>query len=52
MAQQSEHEQVKKKEPTVAPGMEMDELDRSATPEEIRKGESTSVTKLYRDFVD
>jgi hypothetical protein len=34
-------------EPTIAPSMEMDELDEEATEEEIKKGDSTRVTKLY-----
>ncbi|UFJ43446.1 hypothetical protein LOK74_05990 [Brevibacillus humidisoli] len=42
----------KQKEPTIAPGMEMDELDLDASSEEIRKGDYTPVTKLYRDFVE
>lgn len=37
--------------PTIAPGMENDELDANATPEEIEKDDYTLVTKLYRDWI-
>jgi hypothetical protein len=40
-----------KQEPTIAPGMEMDELDEEATPEEIRNNDYTEVTQLYRDWI-
>ncbi len=36
-------------EPTVAPGMEMDELEEEATEEEVAEGDYTSVTKLVVD---
>lgn len=39
-------------EPTVAPGMEMDELDEPATEEEVRHHDYTPVTKLFIDRVD
>ncbi|MBS4208910.1 hypothetical protein [Bacillus sp. FJAT-50079] len=43
----------KKEEATVAPGMnDQEELDESATEEEIRKGEYTSVTTMSWDEVD
>lgn len=35
--------------PTIAPGMEMDELDEPATEEEIEQHDSTSVTQLIID---
>ncbi|CAJ1001899.1 hypothetical protein QO009_000762 [Brevibacillus aydinogluensis] len=40
-----------KHEPTIAPGMEMDELEEKATEEEIKNGDSTSVTTLYLDRI-
>lgn len=40
-----------KHEPTIAPGMEMDELEEEATEEEIENGDSTSVTTLYLDRI-
>ncbi len=42
----------KKQQPTIAVSMEMDELDEKATPAEIKRGESTRVTKLVKDDVD
>jgi hypothetical protein len=36
-------------EPTIAPGLEMDELDENASEGEIEKGDFTPVTKLYLD---
>jgi|GEM_PF-6369346 len=42
----------KEKEPIVAPGIEMDALEQSATPEEVRQRESTPVTKLFIDRVE
>lgn len=39
-------------EPTVAPGMEMDELDAPATEQEIRQQDYTPVTKLFIDRVE
>lgn len=37
-------------EPTVAPSMNgHDPLEKKATPEEIKKGDYTSVTKLFLD---
>lgn len=36
-------------EPSIAMGLEMDELDEKATPAEVRQGDSTPVTKLYLD---
>ncbi len=38
-------------EPTIAPGMEMDELEEKATPEEIEKNDYTPVTQLYRGWI-
>ncbi|MFX3625640.1 MAG: hypothetical protein ACE3JP_16785 [Ectobacillus sp.] len=41
------------KEPTLAPGMDDEqELERSATAEEIARGEYTEVVKLSYDEVD
>lgn len=37
--------------PKFAPAMEDDDLEESATPEEIEKGEYTEVTKLYLDRI-
>ncbi|MGG1398490.1 hypothetical protein ABE288_11860 [Bacillus salipaludis] len=43
----------KKKDPTVAPGMDdQEELEQSATEEEVERGEYTSVTTLSYDEVD
>lgn len=40
-------------EPTYAPGMEDDKLlEKKATPEEIAKGDYTTVTKLTYDEVE
>ena len=39
----------KKSEPTIAPGMEMDELKKDATPEDIKNGNVTQVTRLVLD---
>lgn len=39
-------------EPTIAPSMEMDELDEKATEEEIRNNNYTPVTKLFIDRVE
>jgi len=41
----------KKPEPTVAPGMNMndDALEKQATPQDIRKDDATSVTRLFLD---
>jgi len=44
---------LKKKEPTLAPGLDdQEELDQSATENEVEKGEYTSVTTLSFDEVD
>ncbi len=44
---------VKKKEPTVAPGIDdQEELDQSASEKEVADGEYTSVTTLSFDEVD
>ncbi|MFK7692594.1 hypothetical protein [Paenibacillus sp. HJGM_3] len=41
----------KHEEPTIAPGMNMhDELEEKASEEEVQRGESTSVTRLYVDL--
>ncbi|MET3290881.1 UNVERIFIED_CONTAM: hypothetical protein ABID98_003451 [Brevibacillus sp. OAP136] len=43
-------EHTAKEEPTVAPSMNgHDPLEEKATPEEVEKGEYTSVTKLFLD---
>lgn len=43
----------KKKEPTLAPGMDdQEELEQSASKEEIEHGEYTRVTTLSYDEVD
>lgn len=56
MGNQSKKIRLKRKEPeqspTIAPSMEMDELEVEASPREIKKGESTSVTKLVIDRFD
>lgn len=40
----------RKDEPTVAPGMNMqDQIEEKATAEEVERGDSTSVTRLYLD---
>jgi len=47
-----EQERVKQAaEPSIAPGLEMDELEEEATEEEVAKGDYTSVTKLVVDRV-
>lgn len=38
--------------PTIAPGMENDELDRPATDEEKQRGDVTRVTELFLDRAD
>jgi hypothetical protein len=44
---------TKKKEPTVAPGMDdQEELNQSASEKEVESGEYTSVTTLSNDEVD
>jgi len=44
---------IKKKQPTVAPGMDdQEELNASATEKEVEDGEYTSVTTLSYDEVD
>ena len=44
---------TKKKEPTIAPGMDdQEELEKSASEKEVEKGEYTSVTTLSYDEVD
>lgn len=42
----------RKHPPTIAPGMENDELDRPATEEEKRRGDVTRVTELFLDRAD
>jgi hypothetical protein len=43
----------KKKEPTIAPGMnDNEELEQKASEVEIKKGEYTSVTKMSWDEVN
>lgn len=37
-------------DPTIAAGIENDALDANATPEEIERGDSTSVTRLAVDW--
>jgi hypothetical protein len=44
-----ERGQIDNDEPNIAPGMQNDELERAATDEERREGETTEVTKLYLD---
>ncbi len=39
-------------EPTIAPGMDLDDLEVDATEEEIRNNDYTSVTKLFIDRVE
>lgn len=38
--------------PKFAPGLEGDEVDLEATPEEVRRGEYTPTTKAYLDRLD
>ncbi|WP_261134407.1 hypothetical protein [Bacillus sp. Marseille-Q3570] len=46
-------EKRKKEEPTVAPGMDdYEQLKKDATEEDIKKGDSTTVTRLSLDEVD
>lgn len=47
----SEQKKRKSYQPTIAPSMEMDELEISATEEEVRKGDYTPVTKLVLDRI-
>lgn len=55
MRKHSEKGHIKKEphqqeqDPTIAPSMEMDELEVDASSDEIKKEESTSVTKLVID---
>ncbi|MBP1935056.1 hypothetical protein [Ammoniphilus resinae] len=51
MSKWREHKQSKQQDPTIAPGLEMDELDKSASSEEVEKGDFTEVTKLVIDRV-
>lgn len=44
--------QKKGEEPTVAPSLEMDDLEQNASKDEKEKGETTTVTKLYIDRID
>lgn len=47
------HCRTQKEKPVLAPGMDDgQELERSATPEEIERGEYTKVVKLSYDEVD
>lgn len=49
-SRQASEEQAQPHEPTVAPGMNThDPLEEKATEENIREGESTSVTRLFLD---
>lgn len=43
------NKQKKRSGPSFAPGMELDNLKEKATPEEIERGDSTSVTNLILD---
>lgn len=36
-------------QPTIAPGMDIDELEEDATEEEVSQGDYTPVTKLFLD---
>ncbi|MEW9671352.1 hypothetical protein [Ammoniphilus sp. 3BR4] len=38
-----------KNQPTIAPGMDIDELEEDATEEEVAQGDYTPVTKLFLD---
>lgn len=49
--EKSINEKQQKHDPTIASGLEMDELEEDATSEEIRNEDSTSVTKLFRDRI-
>ena len=48
---QPNNRQQRQDEPTIAPGMEMDELEVDATEEEKQHGDSTPVTKLVIDRI-
>lgn len=50
--EENKHSHQTKHEPSIAPGMEMDELDEPATKEEISHHDSTSVTKLFIDRIE
>ncbi|GAA4715118.1 hypothetical protein [Brevibacillus fulvus] len=45
----SQKQPSKKEEPTIAVGLEMDELEAKATKQEVAKGDYTPVTKLFLD---
>jgi len=47
-----ERPRQKDHEPTIAPGLEMDELDEKATEKEIETNDYTSVTKLFIDRIE
>lgn len=52
MAKEAKGQTPKQKaqqQPTIAPGLEDDELHRDATPEEIERGDYTMVTRLAWD---
>lgn len=42
----------KKETPSVAPGLELDELEVKASEKEIADGNYTEVTKLFLDRID
>lgn len=46
------HEYHRKHEPTIAPGLDDDELDREATEQEVENGDATMVTRLSWDEND
>lgn len=48
----SKKDRRKKKEPTVAPGFEDERFGENATPEDIRKGNATKVTRVFLDEND
>jgi len=51
MSKRSESKKSQQQEPTIAPGLEMDELEYSASSEEVEKGDFTEVTQLVIDRV-
>ena len=49
---QVKREKPEKKEPTVAPGYDDKKFGEKATREDLRKGKSTRVTRVYLDEND
>ena len=51
MSRRKEKRPSQQQEPTIAPGLEMDELEYSASSKEVEKGDFTEVTQLVIDRV-